>query len=538
MNPVASNGPVHLTSFNERLAGAPPKIVECLSLGPFLQQAVAFLTRQPHHARHAEAVAHFLMGKATRLPSELPAVHIPRDVQRALYALLRTHRYGCLGKREPQEKTIEKLSALAKLFPLGRDGQERSLSPLNAIPVVADQSSRWRHEEPRSMLDTVVLERLTATDPLDELIDELNGMPRIPVTEDRMLGFGLGIDRHAGERFDIAKKLRVLSRFVERTDWRTRLHEKAWQDTFDAAVKRVFRKTGSKMDEITRKMLAFLALLQSAVTEGVFVQVPEGHIPGLLVEPSPLTFLKETLGEKPSGCDGVLLSMLYDHLPTREAIQAGTDVGEAEDYAAQMLRAFRCVLQDAPPIDDFSFEFIRKIHTVCTGREDHKENFRVRYGLLDRTYAGLKELQAIRDTCIAQTEPLTDWFKVQERPNGHFGTDVFVTLVGHSAQRMTVLEEAIRNYQSSWRDMDAEGRLRGALCIGKLVDVLHLFSDGNSRTGALVAQYLNASTGGSLYQIESLSYLESQSVDELMTQAKAWRQRIQPKDIDAQRIAA
>lgn len=538
MNPLTLARAAPLDAFKDRLAHAPPEIVGCVSLGPFLQQALQFLTCQPDHARHAEAVAHFLMGKATRLPPELYAVHIPRDVRRALYALLRTHRYGCLGKREPQEKTIEKLSALTKLFAQGRDGQERSLAPFNAWPMVADPSSRWRHEEPRSMLDPVVLERLTATDPLDELIDDLNRMQRLPMPEDGMLGHGLGIDRPADERFDMAKKLQVLSRFVERTDWRIKLHEKAWQEIFDAAVKRVFRKTGRKMDAITRKMLSFLALLQSAATEGVFVQVPVGRIPGLLIEPSSLTFLKEALGEKPGGDDGVLLSMLYDHLPTNEAIQAGMCVGDAEDYATQMLRAFQCVLRDAPPIDDFSFEFIRKIHTVCTGREEHRENLRNRYGLLDRTHAGVKELQAIRSACVAHTEPLTDWFKVQERPDGCFGTDVFVSLVGHRAQRMTVLEEAISHYQSSWREMDADGRLRGALYIGKLVDVLHLFSDGNSRTGALVAQYLNAGTGGALYQIDSLSYLESQSVDELMKQALAWRQRIPSEGVEAQRIAA
>lgn len=88
-------------------------IKSCEPLWTFLPAAIDFLTREGNGG-HNEDVAHFLMGKVNYLPEGLQALNpaIPPEVKKLLAGLLRTHRWGVVGRAESTQKTISKLQAL------------------------------------------------------------------------------------------------------------------------------------------------------------------------------------------------------------------------------------------------------------------------------------------------------------------------------------------------------------------------------------------------------------------------------------------
>lgn len=524
----------------------------CRGLRTFLPRAMVFLAERPECAR---LVAHFLMGKADYLPRELsaprPAMH--DDVKLVLHDLLRTHRYGCFCKEEPQEKTLEKLRMLndsfgEKVLRLN-DRKVESGATLSQSPLLWHDSSNLCHVGPHMLVDArhevlrevekdVKLDEMSISDGLDalqRLKEEQRCLDKVRPLSSSSFEFGLGLDQPADFRLPLAKGLVLLSRFTERTDWHDRLDDSHWKDELKEAVRCVFPESEYGARAVVEKIVDFLRQFQLACTSGLFSPVPRDQIPAFIIDPASLRYLAACSEHLANG--GVLLSLLYDNLRQEEGLPLRVTFGRPESYAVQMLAAYEYVLRDAPPLEDFCFESIEKIHAVCTGGAGKRFTTNG-YGLVDPTPEGWQALLDIQHEYVSRPGLDGTCFKIWKNPTGLSGVAFRVELVGHREQRKKMLWEKVEAYKSTWRTMDAKSRLRGALAIGKLADILHLFSDGNSRTGSLVAQYLNAHTGGRLYQIDALSHLESRSVEDLLGQALAWQTSHLPDDSGAHRIAA
>lgn len=90
----------------------------CAALEDFLPKAIDFLKKN-NGKNLNEDVAHYLMGQKNYLPNGLgaPTKEIPHNAKALLHDLLRTHRYGIVGKEESREHTITKLESLnTRLF--------------------------------------------------------------------------------------------------------------------------------------------------------------------------------------------------------------------------------------------------------------------------------------------------------------------------------------------------------------------------------------------------------------------------------------
>ncbi|MEY3721462.1 MAG: hypothetical protein RL618_1981 [Pseudomonadota bacterium] len=108
----------HFQSMEDRLTkddniarelGQHPDLVD------FLQTVTNYLA---NNSTEAMPVAHFLMGKADQLPAGLnpPKNTLTLRQKEILYDVLRTNRYGSLGIREADQKTIDKLTRLRELL--------------------------------------------------------------------------------------------------------------------------------------------------------------------------------------------------------------------------------------------------------------------------------------------------------------------------------------------------------------------------------------------------------------------------------------
>jgi len=84
-------------------------------LSSFLNEAIKHLES---NEADATQVAHFLMGKIKTLPDalEIKKPTLSPEVHEAMYDVLRTNRYGKLGIKESNEKTISKLTHLQALL--------------------------------------------------------------------------------------------------------------------------------------------------------------------------------------------------------------------------------------------------------------------------------------------------------------------------------------------------------------------------------------------------------------------------------------
>jgi len=132
MNPISASPSVSITSFKDRLWDVlnlrdplnerkKSVLSVCEELRSFLEIALKKMKEQGSpHEDFGEQIAHFLMGKRDYLPVGLAEIYPPEklaqlktelteEVKDIVYDVLRTHRYGCFGKKEASEKSIKKI---------------------------------------------------------------------------------------------------------------------------------------------------------------------------------------------------------------------------------------------------------------------------------------------------------------------------------------------------------------------------------------------------------------------------------------------
>ncbi|HYD79951.1 MAG TPA: hypothetical protein VEC06_09080 [Paucimonas sp.] len=137
----------HTAALEKRLAGLSSDdlgtLRSCTFLQDFLDRALPFLTDSGNF-RHAETVAHFLMGKLPydALPPQLQISSddvqgFTHDHMSLLNDVIRTHRYGIFGVEERPEKTIAKLACLRTKLPATR-GEDQEAKEKNAAPSAPD----------------------------------------------------------------------------------------------------------------------------------------------------------------------------------------------------------------------------------------------------------------------------------------------------------------------------------------------------------------------------------------------------------------